>query len=118
MKKTETIHLKIDSNLKEQAEAVLEKLGLSIEKAITLFLTETIKCNRFPFELMIPTKEEQEDLAFASFVASINGGALSDDAKKLSILYSQGVIDYETAVFALTKKYKQTPLESSDVKQY
>ena len=43
MANSEIITLQIDSNLKEQAEALFSSLGLTLEEAITLFLQVSIQ---------------------------------------------------------------------------
>ena len=98
----------VDKKIKEQAEVILEKLGLTIEQAINLFLKETILHNGLPFEVIIPTKEEQEDINFATAVATVDDNpSPSERTKRLMILYKRGIIDLETAKFAVERMYKQ-----------
>ena len=98
----------VDKKIKEQAEVIFEKLGLTIEQAINLFLKETILHNGVPFELIIPTKEEQEDINFATAVATVDGNpSPSERTKRLMILYKRGIIDLETAKFAVERMYNQ-----------
>lgn len=51
----ETITLQIDTNLYEEAKAVIEKEGYTIEEAIIMFFKVCIACGGFPFPV---TKEE------------------------------------------------------------
>ena len=97
----------VNKEIKEQAEAIFEKLGLTIEQAINLFLKETILHSGLPFEVIIPTKEEQEDINFATAVATVDGNpSPSERTKRLMILYKRGIIDLETAKFAIERMYK------------
>ena len=106
MAKTETVHTRVTRDIKERADFLFSKLGLTTSQAIMLFLTATVNKNGFPFELSLPSKEEQ-DLAFATSIATVDGVAPSKDAQKIMRLYSRGEIDFETANFALARIYKK-----------
>ena len=107
MAKTETVHTRVTHDIKIQADAIFSKLGLTTSQAITLFLTASVNRNGFPFELALPSNKEEEDLAFATVIATVDGVSPSEDAKRIMRLYSRGDIDYETAQFALTRMYKK-----------
>ena len=53
------INVRIDSNVKESAEAVFASLGITPTAAISLFYNQVIRTNSIPFELKadIPNKE-------------------------------------------------------------
>ena len=105
MAKTETVHTRVTPDIKEKADRIFASIGLTTSQAIMLFLTAAVNHNGMPFELSIPTKEEQ-DLAFATAVATVDGVPPSEDAKRIFLLYSRGEIDYETAQFAIERLYK------------
>ena len=42
MAKTETIHMRIDADLKSNAEYLLNQLGMSTTEAVTIFLRQVI----------------------------------------------------------------------------
>ncbi|QVJ96483.1 type II toxin-antitoxin system RelB/DinJ family antitoxin [Mycoplasma mycoides subsp. capri] len=46
-----SLSIKIDKDLKQQAETIFKELGLTTTQAITLFFKATIKQNHLPFEL-------------------------------------------------------------------
>lgn len=106
MAKTETVHTRVTHDIKKQADDIFSRLGLTTSQAIMLFLTATVNNNGLPFELMLPSKEEQ-DLAFATAIATVDGVEPSAEAQKIIRLYSRGDIDYETAQFAIERMYKQ-----------
>ena len=58
-------NISIDPKLKEEATMLLAKFGLDFSTAITLFLQQTVREKRIPFEirLEIPNKETEEALA-------------------------------------------------------
>jgi DNA-damage-inducible protein J len=57
MGKTETIRARVEPELKREAEAVLEKIGLTSSEAITLFLTQVRLKKGLPFPLRVPNKQ-------------------------------------------------------------
>ena len=57
--KFETITLKIETSLYEEAKAIFEKEGYTVEEAIIMFFKACIAYNGFPFHV---TKEELLDV--------------------------------------------------------
>ena len=60
MAKTAMIRARVEPELKQQAEKVFAKLGLSATEAIRLFYRHTALRNGLPFELRIPNEETLE----------------------------------------------------------
>lgn len=58
-------NISIDPKLKEESTMLLAKFGLDFSTAITLFLQQTVREKRIPFEirLEIPNEETKEALA-------------------------------------------------------
>ena len=63
MAKSEIITLQIDSNLKEQVEALFSSLGVTLEEAITLFLKASIQHGGLPFPVDQTRYNQQTELA-------------------------------------------------------
>lgn len=63
MSKTETIHIRIDSDLKESASCLLEQLGISTSEAIKIFLNQVVLSRGLPFEVRLPKYNEETELA-------------------------------------------------------
>ncbi|ADR23908.1 addiction module antitoxin, RelB/DinJ family [Mycoplasma leachii PG50] len=62
-----SFNIKINKNLKQQAETIFKQFGLTPTQAITLFFKATIKQNHLPFELefnedTLQTIKEAEEL--------------------------------------------------------
>ena len=53
------INVRIDSNIKENAEAVFAKLGITPTAAISLFYNQVIRTNSIPFELKADIPNEK-----------------------------------------------------------
>ena len=102
MSKTETVHTRVAPETKEKADAIFAGLGLTTSQAISLFLNASVNRNGFPFELVLPSKED-EDLEFASAIASVDGVPPTEETKRIFKLYKQGQIDLETAKFAIKR---------------
>ncbi len=53
------LNIKLDSNLKKQSEALYNELGISLETAISIFLSKSLDVGGFPFDVRLdePNKE-------------------------------------------------------------
>lgn len=54
MSKTTSIFVRVEPELKEQAESVLNKLGIPLSNAINIFLRQVVLQNGLPFEVKLP----------------------------------------------------------------
>lgn len=106
MAKTATVHTRVTYDIKNKADSLFNKLGLTTSQAIMLFLTTSINHNGLPFELSLPSTEE-EDLAFATSIATVDGVPPSENAKQIFMLYKKGIIDLETAKFAIGRLHSK-----------
>lgn len=64
------VTIRMDSDLKKQAEELFSELGMSLTTAITIFMKQAVREKRIPFEisLNIPSLETLETLKeFDSF---------------------------------------------------
>lgn len=52
-----SIHIRVDEQLKHEAEAVLHELGLNISETIRLLLKQILLTKQLPFEIKMPNKE-------------------------------------------------------------
>lgn len=50
MAATKTLNLRVDAELKAQAEHIFSELGLSTSTAITMFLKSVVRYGGLPFE--------------------------------------------------------------------
>ena len=62
MAKTEMIRARVESDLKQEAEEVFSRLGLSSTEAITLFYRQVALQNGLPFAVKIPNAATCEAL--------------------------------------------------------
>lgn len=54
MAKTETLHMRIDSDLKNDAESLLKKLGMSMSEAVNIFFSQVVLNGGLPFNVKVP----------------------------------------------------------------
>ena len=57
-----TIHVRINSELKENAERILEQIGISSAEAIRLFYKQIELKKGIPFDIKIPNEVTEETL--------------------------------------------------------
>lgn len=54
MSKSDTLNIRIEPNLKQQAEETLNYLGLTMSEAVTLFFKQVVINDGIPFEIKKP----------------------------------------------------------------
>ena len=57
MAKTETLHIRVNENVKANAEETLATLGISISEAVNMFLCQVNLTGGIPFEVKVPAPE-------------------------------------------------------------
>ena len=62
MSKTATVRARIEPNLKDRAESVFHRLGISATQAITIFYKQVELRGRLPFDIIIPTSTTRRTL--------------------------------------------------------
>ena len=62
MRKSSSVHARIEPDLKEEAEAILKKLGLNASQAITLFYQQIRLTRGLPFVLRVPNETTRQTL--------------------------------------------------------
>jgi DNA-damage-inducible protein J len=56
MNKTATVTVRMDPQVKQKAEVVLKKLGLTTSQAVNLFFTQVSLHQGLPFDLHVPSE--------------------------------------------------------------
>ncbi len=60
--KTAAVHSRIEPDIKEKAETILQRLGVSPTEAIRMFYTQIALRNGLPFAVEIPNEETEQAL--------------------------------------------------------
>ncbi|HEL1237672.1 TPA: type II toxin-antitoxin system RelB/DinJ family antitoxin [Streptococcus agalactiae] len=83
MANTNAVYARIDTNLKENAENILNQLGISPSSAIQMLYSQIVLQKGMPFELRLPAKKplalgslskEELDLELQKGIDSLNTG--------------------------------------------
>lgn len=83
MARTSNIFARVEPEIKEQAENVLNQLGIPMSNAVSMFLRQVVLQRGIPFEMKLPAKKplvmseltkEQLDAEIAKGMADIEDG--------------------------------------------
>jgi len=55
MSKTTSLYVRLEPELKEQAETVLEQLGIPVSNAVNMFLKQVVLQRGIPFDVKLPS---------------------------------------------------------------
>ena len=59
MAKTDTLNIRIEPNLKKEAERTLDDLGMNVAEAVTIFLKQVVLTESIPFNIKKPKYNEE-----------------------------------------------------------
>ncbi len=65
MAKEATLQVRMDADLKEQAETLYKKLGTSFAEAVRMFAKQSVQENAMPFTLHIPEQKNAQRIGAA-----------------------------------------------------
>ena len=85
--KTVNVTLRVDKELKEQADALFEDMGLSLNTACRMFLKRAVLEQRIPFEMRRPDRKTLRAISDAEREKGLSGSfdsveELMEDLKK------------------------------------
>ena len=63
MPKTASLNIRLDSEIKRNAEAVYSRYGLSLTEAVTVFIHQSCNVGGLPFDLRPPARLNEETLS-------------------------------------------------------
>ena len=84
MTNTNAVYARIDTNLKENAENILNRLGITPSSAIQILYSQIVLQNWLPFELRLPTNNQEKPLALGSLTRDELGKELQTGIDSLS----------------------------------
>lgn len=83
MARTSNVFARVEPEIKEQAEQVLEQLGIPMSNAVSMFLRQVVLQQGIPFEMKLPKEKpvafgaltkEQQDAELEKGMADIREG--------------------------------------------
>lgn len=81
---TSMIQFRIDDELKAEATALYEKLGIDLSTAMRMFLKRSVSVNGIPFSMVLPQEDYSADKALG-FMKELNASAEKNGAKGMSL---------------------------------
>lgn len=101
MARTSNVFARVEPEIKEQAEQVLEKLGIPMSNAVSMFLCQVVLQRGIPFEIKLPQEaplaygsltKERFDEEIGEGIADIKAGRVySADAVEAEIKRDYGI---------------------------
>ena len=104
MEKSSIVHTRVNPEVKEECEKIFTSLGITTSYAISIFLNQVRLVGGFPFDIVLPKKEN--NVEFAINISRVDAGKPSDKAIEIMKLYDEGKIDLETAEFAINRLHR------------
>ena len=87
-KKTSTIHLRVEPDIKADVERLLNRLGLSTTDAINIFLNQIVLTGGLPFPVKVPQPNEIT-LAAMKEAEEIKKGIVPSKAKNIDKFFEE-----------------------------
>ena len=87
-KKTSTIHLRVEPDIKADVEKLLDRLGLSTTDAINIFLNQIVLTGGLPFPVKVPRPNEIT-LAAMKEAEEIKKGIIPSKAKSVDKFFKE-----------------------------
>ena len=81
---TTLVQVRIDDELKKQATAVYEALGIDLSTAVRMFLKRSVIVNGVPFNMTLPKSDYKAERA-ARAMQELSDAALKNGTSEMSI---------------------------------
>ena len=84
------LHIRVDDDIKDQANQALNAMGMSMSDAVRLFLRRVAVDQAFPLELTVPNDETQAAIEESRMMMSKRKARFSDAEALLADLENNG----------------------------
>ena len=100
MANTTAIYARIDTNLKESAENILQQLGISPSSAIQMLYSQIVLTRGMPLKLQLPSRKptaiggmsrDELDLELMKGIESLKSGSLTADEVDAELMKEFGI---------------------------
>lgn len=81
---TSLVQVRIDDELKNEATAVYDALGIDLSTAVRMFLKRSVMVNGIPFSMSLPKKNEKAEKA-AIALRELSDAALKNGTSEMSL---------------------------------
>jgi DNA-damage-inducible protein J len=90
MAATAMIHARVEPEVKEQASQALEKMGLTLSGAVSLFLARVAAEQAIPFEVRVPNAATRAAMAEADVIVDRRAARFAEAVKLVDALEAAG----------------------------
>ncbi|GHT25982.1 hypothetical protein FACS18942_02430 [Planctomycetales bacterium] len=77
MSETVPVTLDLEKSVKEQAETMFDSFGMNLATAVNVFLRQSLRRGKIPFEIDDPFYDEQNQLRLRQAIEDVNAGKLT-----------------------------------------
>ncbi len=100
MSKTTNINVRLEPELKEQAEFILGQLGIPVSNAVNMFLKQVVMQRGIPFEIKLPENKPVDILELTEDELNLElekgyTDFIQENVKSVDIAFSDIREDYE-----------------------
>ena len=81
---TSLVQVRVDEDLKTQATAIYDKLGMDLSSAVRIFLKRSVMVNGVPFDMTLPRQEYKAEKA-VSAMEKLSAEALNNGTSNMSL---------------------------------
>ena len=81
---TTLVQVRIDDELKNQATAVYDALGIDLSTAVRMFLKRSVMVNGVPFNMTLPQNDYKAERA-ASALQELSNAAMANGTSEMSL---------------------------------
>ena len=81
---TTLVQVRIDDDLKNQATAIYDALGIDLSTAVRMFLKRSVMVNGVPFNMTLPKNSIKAERA-ARALQELNNTALKNDTSEMTL---------------------------------
>lgn len=81
---TSLVQVRIDEDLKTQATAIYDKLGMDLSSAVRIFLKRSVMVNGVPFDMTLPKQEYNAEKA-VSAMEKLSAKAVKNGTSNMSL---------------------------------
>jgi len=103
MTNTNAVYARIDTNLKENAESILNQLGITSSSAIQMLYSQIVLQKGMPFELRLPVHTQEKPLALGNLTRDELDTELQKDIDSLSTGKSYSTDDVDKVLSSRRK---------------
>ena len=88
MAKTATISMRVDPQVKTNAESIFSDLGMTLTEAINVFLCKSVMEGGLPFDVRQPRYNTETEVAMVEARDIVNGKVSADSYDSVASMFS------------------------------